>query len=165
MRLCLPVFFIWIPILLLSCGSDSPHTRNKSLDADQGQQNSKLNIKGTWRLLNGTLVEKGDTTVTIYGEQNSFIKILNDTHFAFLLHDLKKGQDSTNAFSAGGGTYSLVDHQYTEHLEYCSARNWEGHDFTFSLELKGDTLIQRGIERIESSGIERLNIEQYVRQN
>lgn len=120
-------------------------------------------MKGTWKLLSGTLIEKGDTTVTDYSKNVSFIKILNDTHFAFLLHDLNKGADSTKAFSAGGGTYSLADSTYTEHLEYCSDRNWEGHDFPFTITIQQDTLVQRGVEKIESAGIDRINIEKYVR--
>ena len=49
-----------------------------------------------------------------------------------------------------------------EHLEYCSAREWEGNDFTFTITIKDDTLIQSGIEKIESAGINRVNIEKYT---
>lgn len=86
-----------------------------------------------------------------------------DTHFAFLQHDLKKGEDSSAVFVAGGGRYSLTGTTYTEHLEYCSARNWEGNDFSFNISIKGDTLIQRGVEKIENLGVNRVNIEKYVR--
>jgi hypothetical protein len=132
-----------------------------------GKENSKLTeqlpISGTWKLITGTLIEKGKTTVTDYTTKVSFIKILNDTHFAFLQHDLDKGKDSSAVFVAGGGHYSLKDSLYTEHLEYCSARNWEGNDFSFTVSIKGDTLIQKGIEKIESEGVNRLNIERYIR--
>jgi len=124
---------------------------------------SRLPITGTWRLISGTTVEKNDTTVTYYKENLSFIKIINDTHFAFLTHDLKKGKDSTASFGSGGGKYSLVDNAYTEHLEYCSDRNWEGNDFLFTMSIVGDTLTQTGVEKVESAGINRLNIEKYVR--
>lgn len=120
-------------------------------------------IVGTWQLVKGTLIEKDDTVITDYRKSASFIKIINDTHFAFLHHDLNKGKDSVAVFVAGGGRYSLTDSSYTEHLEYCSAREWESNDFTFTVSVKDDTLIQRGIEKIESSGINRLNIEQYIR--
>ena len=66
-------------------------------------------------------------------------------------------------FVAGGGRYSVKGNRYTEHLEYCSARDWEGHDFTFNLTFKGDTLIQNGIEQVESAGVNRVNIEKYVK--
>jgi hypothetical protein len=119
-------------------------------------------VIGTWQLLTGTLIEKGDTTITDYTQSTSFIKIINETHFAFLQHDLNKGKDSA-VFVAGGGSYSLADSLYTEHLEYCSAREWEGNDFTFALSIKNDTLIQKGIEKIESAGVNRINIEKYIR--
>ena len=124
---------------------------------------SSLPISGTWKLLTGTLIEKGDTTVTDYTKKTSFIKIINDSHFAFLSHDLTKGKDSGAVFSSGGGNYSLKDSTYTEHLEYCSDRNWEGNDFSFTIEIKGDTLIQSGVEKIEKENVNRLNIEKYVR--
>ncbi|HKK41712.1 MAG TPA: hypothetical protein VJ963_04820, partial [Bacteroidales bacterium] len=97
-------------------------------------------IEGTWKLVSGTLIEKGDTTDTNYLKDVSFIKILNKSHFAFLQHDLHKGRDSDAVFVAGGGRYSLINNSYTEHLEYCSARGWEGNDFTFTISIKGDTL-------------------------
>lgn len=122
-----------------------------------------LPIIGTWKLISGTTIEKGDTTVTYYTKNLSFIKIINDTHFAFLQHDLSKGKDSSASFSAGGGSYSLKDSLYTEHLEYCSDRQWEGNDFKFTVTIKNDTLIQSGIEKVEDAGINRLNIERYVR--
>lgn len=121
-------------------------------------------ILGTWQLQTGTLIEKGDTTVTDYTEKQSFIKIISETHFAFLLHDLSGGKDSTSAvFAAGGGSYTLEDSTYIEHLEYCSDRAWEGHDFPFSIKINGDTLVQMGVEKLEKEGIERLNTERYIR--
>ncbi|MEO5892144.1 MAG: hypothetical protein ABIQ31_17995 [Ferruginibacter sp.] len=120
-------------------------------------------ITGTWQLLSGTLIEKGDTTVTDYTKDISFIKIINDNHFAFLNHDLKKGKDSAASFGAGGGSYTLKDSTYTEHLEYCNDRQWEGNDFTFTISINNDTLIQRGVEKVESAGVNRLNIEKYTR--
>lgn len=143
----MPVVF-----LLAGCAGKS------NLDSTQS-----LPIVGTWKLQTGTLIMATDTTVTDYTKGLSFIKIINPTHFAFLLHDVRGGKDSTRAFSSGGGTYSLVDHAYTEHLEYCSDRNWEGHDFSFSITISGDTLIQKGVEKIEAEGIDQINIEKYVR--
>ena len=135
---------------------------NAAPEGDEPQPSSPA-IVGTWKLLTGTLIEKGDTAVTDYTKNVSFIKIINDTHFAFIQHDLTKGKDSGAVFSSGAGTYSLKDSIYTERLEYCSAREWEGNDFTFTLNLTNDTLIQRGVEKIESAGVDRLNIEKYVR--
>ena len=122
-----------------------------------------LPLEGTWRLLTGTLIEKKDTVVTDYTKNTSFIKIINDSHFAFFQHDLNKGKDSAHVFSAGAGKYSLKDSTYTEHLEYCSDREWENNDFTFTVEIHNDTLVQRGVEKVDSLGVNRLNIEKYVR--
>src|SRR5437773_7777094 len=100
-----------------------------------------LPIKGTWQLISGTTIEKADTSITWYTKNLSFIKIINETHFAFLKHDLNKGKDSATAsFGSGGGSYSLKDSLYTEHLEYCDARAWEGNDFTFTVSIYNDTL-------------------------
>ena len=119
-----------------------------------------LPIQGSWKLLTGTLIEKGDTTITDYTKTLSFIKIINDSHFAFLQHDTRK--DSIN-FSAGGGRYELNGDKYTEHLEYCNAKEWEGHDFNFTITIDNDTLVQTGVEKIAEKAIERTNTEKYVR--
>ena len=143
-----------IVTILLSCVAKN--------DGDSTKQ-SLIPIAGTWKLITGTVIEKGDTVVTNYTKNISFIKIINDSHFAFLQHDLKKGKDSGAVFSSGGGSYSISDSFYTEHLEYCSARDWEGNDFKFTITIKNDTLTQSGIEKVESAGVNRINIEQYIR--
>ena len=76
---------------------------------------------------------------------------------------MNHGKDTSAVFTAGGGRYSLKDSLYSEQLEYCTARNWEGHDFNFTVKIKNDTLIQSGVEKIESENINRINIEKYVR--
>jgi len=143
------VYLVFIMLLLSCTGNNSKTARNS--------------IEGTWRLISGTLIEKGVSTVTDYTKNTSFIKIINDTHFAFLQHDLKKGADSSAVFVAGGGRYSISDSTYTEHLEYCNDRNWEGNDFKFTYSVKSDTLIITGIEKVESAGVNRVNIEKYIR--
>jgi hypothetical protein len=132
-------------------------------DEDSKDKSIQKRLIGTWKLITGTLIEKGDTTITDYTQNTSFIKIINDTHFAFLQHDLKKGKDSAAVFVAGGGRYSLKDSSYTEHLEYCSAREWEGNDFPFTITITNDTLVIRGVEKVESAGVNRINIEKYTR--
>jgi len=148
LKLIITVLFF---ICMTSC-NEKPESNLKTI--------SVVPIQGTWKLLTGTLIEKGDTTVTDYTKDKSFIKIINDSHFAFLSHTLRK---DTTDFSAGGGRYTLAGNNYTEHLEYCNAKEWEGHDFTFTVTISGDTLIQSGVEKIEAQGIDRLNIEKYIR--
>ena len=145
---------LFVIVTIISCGMKKDW---------QSSENAQIPIVGSWKLLSGTLIEKGDTVVTDYTQNRSFIKIINDTHFAFLHHDLNKPKDSTAVFVAGGGAYSLKDSIYTEHLEYCSSREWEGNDFSFVVEIKNDTLVQRGTEKVESAGVDRINIEKYVR--
>jgi len=148
--------FISISVALASCDS-SMH--------GPGTMSAKKPIEGTWKLLTGTLIEKGDTVVTDYTKGKSFIKIINHDHFAFLTHDLAKGKNADSMFVAGGGGYSFHDSSYTEHLEYCNDRQWEGNDFSFTVSINNDTLIQKGIEKIDSLGVNRLNIEKYIRLN
>ena|SRR5687768_18111135 len=148
------ISFLLISIIFLSCETEN----------EKPVSNPAITpLTGTWKLITATIIEKGDTIVTDYTRNISFVKIINDTHFAFVQHDLSKGKDSAAVFSAGAGTYSLKDSLYTENLEYCSAREWEGHDFSFTINISNDTLVQSGIEKIESAGVDRVNIEKYVR--
>ena len=66
-------------------------------------------------------------------------------------------------FHQVGEVIHLNDSEYTEHLEYCNDRQWEGNDFSFTITINNDTLIQQGIEKIDSIGVNRMNIEKYVR--
>lgn len=151
MKIFLSVVFL---IVLFSC-NDSKRTAPLS---------GGFPLTGTWKLLQGTVVKGKDTTITDYTRDKSFIKIINATHFSFLQHDLQGGKDSATAsFSAGGGRYTLQGNQYTETLEYCSARNWEGNNFHFTISIQNDTLIQTGVEKIADLGIEQINTEKYVR--
>jgi hypothetical protein len=150
---------ISIGVIFLITSLISCNTATQTNDSKQ----TSLPITGTWKLISGTLIEKGDTTVTDYTKNQSFIKIINNSHFAFLLHDLKNGKDSSAVFSSGGGSYSLKDSSYTEHLEYCSDRQWEGHDFQFTITIQNDTLTQKGVEKVDNLGVDRINIERYVR--
>jgi hypothetical protein len=143
-----------IVVTMLSCNTQVVNKENKT---------GVTSMQGTWKLLTGTLIEKGDTTVTDYTSGKEFIKIINDTHFAFLTHDLTKGKNADSSFVAGGGPYSLHDSSYTERLQYCSDRQWEGNDFSFTIRIHNDTLLQQGIEKIDSLGVNRINIEKYVR--
>ncbi|MCR4032358.1 MULTISPECIES: hypothetical protein [Flavobacterium] len=124
----------------------------------------KNQIEGTWRLISAETTEK-DSTFSTFNSKTKMIKIINDTHFAFLNHDLKNGKDSTAAlYFAGGGKYTLKDSIYTENLEYFNNRDWENSKFEFVVKVQNDTLIQKGVEKVEKLGVDRVIIEKYVRE-
>src|SRR5690349_5159986 len=114
--------FILGVVLLISCETKK-----------ENSSSPRIPIVGTWKLIKGIVIDKSDTVETDYTKNSSFIKVINDTHFTFLNHDLEKGKGTAPSFSSGGGNYSLRDSLYTEHLEYCSDRQWEGNDFTFTV--------------------------------
>ena len=119
-------------------------------------------IEGTWKLISGVSINnKGVSTFTDYTQNQSMIKIFNKTHFAFLKHFINTAKDSTNHFDAGGGSYTLVGNKYTEHLDYYSDKSWENRAFDFTVSFKGDTLIQRGIEKNDKE--ENEIIEKYLK--
>ena len=126
-------------------------------------KNSIIHLNGTWQLVSGTTITKGVTSFTDYSKNTRMIKIINGTHFAFLKHDLNAAKDSSNHFDAGGGSYTLVGNKYTEHLDYYADKNWENKAFNFTITVKGDTLIQRGFEKVEKENIDRIIIEKYLR--
>ena len=100
----LSIGIIIISTVLVSCWVKTQNEEQKQIS---------LPIDGTWQLISGTTIEKGDTTITYYTKNLSFIKIINKTHFAFLKHDLTKGKDTSAVFGSGGGSYSLKDSLYS----------------------------------------------------
>jgi hypothetical protein len=146
--------YIFLLFALISCETNQ----------NPGKPTISVNpLVGTWQLISGTTIQGKDTTVTDYTKNRKFIKIINASHFAFVGHDLNKGKDSLAFYTSGAGTYSLSDSIYTEHLQFCSDRVWEGNDFNFHIVIQNDSLTQTGIEKVEKIGVNRLNIERYVR--
>lgn len=122
-----------------------------------------LPLVGTWELVAATSTT-GDTVTSTFNPKVKMIKIINPTHFAFLSHDISGVTDSTAAaFTAGGGPYTLVDSVYTEHLDYFGTKEWEGGRFEFVVKISGDTLVQKGIEKVEKLGINHIITETYKR--
>lgn len=120
-------------------------------------------ITGTWKLVSATTITGKDTLVTFPVKDQEMIKIFNGSHFSFFKHDVKKGKTAAAAFDCGAGTYQLTGDNYTEHLTYCNYRDWENREFNFKVQLKNDSLIQRGIEKIDSLHINHEIIEIYTR--
>jgi hypothetical protein len=144
--------------LALACAGCTPAHPSES-------QAPKNNALGTWQLVAKTTYI-GDTVKHDKIEGTRTIKIINDTHFAFLTHEAPIPGDTTKVpavFVAGGGTYTLRDSLYTERLEYCNFRAWENHEFNFTLKVKGDSLIQSGEEKVEAANISQTIVEKYLR--
>jgi len=127
------------------------------------KKESSIQIQGTWRLVSSTIIDKGKSTFTDYTKGQAMIKIINDTHFAFLKHNLSPDKEGKYGFDAGGGKYTLTGGQYVESLDYYNDKNWEGKTFNFKVEIKNDTLIQTGIEKVEKAGVHRTITERYLR--
>lgn len=146
---------LFFPVLLITL--TSCNTKKELMEPN-------LPLEGTWELISDIRIENQDTTLTRADKNKRMIKIINQTHFAFLRHDLAQGKDSTTAeFVAGGGPYTLNGNTYIEQLEYCTARDWEKNTFQFTVEIHGDTLVQQGREKVEATGVDRIIIEQYKR--
>ncbi|GAB3560451.1 hypothetical protein [Spirosoma fluminis] len=134
-----------------------------SLLAGCNSKPANVPLNGTWELVSATTTEK-DSTFSTFDPSHKMIKIINDTHFAFLNHSLDRSKDSSaTAFTAGGGKYTLADSTYTENLEYFTDKNWENNTFKFTVNVVGDTLVQKGVEKVEKLGVDRIIIEKYKR--
>ena len=118
---------------------------------------------GTWHLVSSKSITKGDTVVTTPPSDQEMVKIFNGTDFAFFTHDKKMGKVAKPVFDSGSGTYTLLGNNYAEHLAYCNYRDWENRDFKFTVQFKHDTLVQRGIEKIDSLHVDHEIIETYVK--
>ena len=147
MKNIIPFFIAFV--LLVSCESK--------------KETTAIPLTGTWRLISAETTEK-DSTFSTFNPKTKMIKIINDTHFAFFNHDLNNGKDSTAVFFGGGGKYTLKDSIYTENLEFFNNRQWENGKFEFTVKIKNDTLTQKGIEKVEKLGIDRIITEKYVRE-
>lgn len=147
------IAFLLVTSVILSCNGK-----------ENEQAKSSAPLAGTWKLFSATNITKNDTVVTDFTKDQEMIKVINDSHFSFVRHDLKKGKDTANIiYGSGAGRYTLNGDQYTEYLDYCNDRNWEGHTFPFTVTISNDTLIQQGTEKIEAEGIDRMIIEKYIR--
>ena len=118
----------------------------------------ELNIIGSWKLMYADVLE--NDSLQIKDMRNTeFIKIINDSHFAFF----NMNETNSDAFMAGGGSYTLLGNKYTEKLDFFKNRDYRGEIFHFTVEMKGDTLIQHGLEEIKEANIKRYIVEKYLR--
>lgn len=97
-------------------------------------------IEGTWRLVSGTM-RTADTTMS-YSQADLFgMKMIADNQWAIFGQPLREGD--TLAYY-GGGTYTLDGNYYTETIKYNVLKSRIGRAFPFEVEVRNDTLIQKG---------------------
>ena len=117
-------------------------------------------IVGTWKMVYADMIENDSLKIKNL-EDTQFIKIINDTHFAFF-----NQQNSGHInFYGGGGIYELNGNNYEETLNFTSVEAIKNHTFPFKVYIKGDSLIQTGLEEIKAAGIHRTITEKYIRIN
>ncbi|CAM1353475.1 hypothetical protein [Tenacibaculum insulae] len=143
---------ILVIVLLISC--------NKTTDSvkEEKKATPKLALQGTWKLVYGEVKENDSVKVKDLSKAE-FIKIINNSHFAFFNQPKKNGE----GFYGGGGSYTLKGNNYQETLNYVSVDAVRGHVFPFTVKIVGDTLIQYGLEEVKEAGIHRDIIEKYIR--
>ncbi len=115
-------------------------------------------ITGSWKLFYNE-IKQGDSIQIKDLSAIDFIKIINNTHFSFI----NQPKDSLGKFYAGGGSYTFDGENYSETLNYIAYKAIRGHVFNFKIEIKGDTLIQYGKEKVKTANIDRDIIEKYLR--
>jgi len=122
------------------------------------KKTDKSQITGSWKLFYNEIIE-GDLIQIKDLSTIDFIKIINKTHFSFI----NQPKDSLGQFYAGGGSYTFDGENYSETLNYIAYKAIRGHVFNFKIEIKGDTLIQYGKEKVEAANMDRDIIEKYLR--
>ncbi len=113
---------------------------------------------GTWKMIYGQIIENDSLQVKDLSKSD-FIKVINESHFAFFNQE----NDGNENFYGGAGTYSLNGDDYVETLTFTAVNEIRNHEFPFKIKIKGDTLIQFGIEEIKDVGIRREIIEKYIK--
>jgi hypothetical protein len=147
----LSIYQIFIFILLISC------RENKTNDVTSGEADQNL-IEGSWKLVYAEIRENDSLQIKDLGN-TEFIKIINKSHFAFFNQELGTSEN----FMAGGGTYEFDGINYTETLDFFATPDYRNHIFKFKAEIKGDSLIQQGHEKIEKADLDRYILEKYIR--
>lgn len=142
------IIFVIFLITMVSC--------KKGVVLKVGDESNK--IIGTWKLVYGEIKENDSVKVKDLSN-TEFIKIINDSHFAFFNQKI----DDDEGFYGGAGTYVLKDSIYIEKLDFIGVKSIRGHEFSFIIEFSGDTLIQYGLEEVKEANIKRYIIEKYIK--
>ena len=117
-------------------------------------------VEGTWKLVYAEIVENDSIKLKDLSN-TTFIKIINKSHFAFF----NQNNSGSENFYSGAGSYVLKGNNYTETLNFTTVEAIKKHQFSFNVKVNGDTLIQSGLEKVESAGINRYIVEKYIKLN
>ncbi len=147
------ILLLMFMVLMFSCKDQAETPAAVDLN-----EKPDLAIDGTWKLVYGEIKERDSLQIKDLSKSD-FIKILNKDHFAFF----NQPKDGEEGFYGGAGTYELNGNAYTETLQYIEYEAIRGHKFAFNVEVKGDTLIQSGVEDVPEAGIKRHIVEKYIR--
>ena len=145
--------YLLIPVVFLA--ACKPAVNNTA-------ETTALPLSGTWKMISAVTITKDDSVHTYPVKGIEMIKIINNTHFSFFQHDAKGG-GAKPVYDSGAGTYTLNGDNYTENLQYCNYREWENRSFNFKISIRHDTLVQKGIEKIDSLKINHEIVETYVK--
>jgi hypothetical protein len=114
-------------------------------------------IEGTWEMVSAKW-STPDTTylfpVTDYDRQ---ILMISRTHHVWIRQDTSR----EGVYAFGGGKYTLGGDNYTELLEIFFNPKCIGKSVTFTMKVKGDTLIQSGIWPAKKFGIGEYDMDLY----
>jgi len=138
------VFFL---IIIIICSKRTPLITNNK-------------IEGTWEMVYAEIIENDSLKLKDLSN-TSFIKIINKSHFSFFNQE----NSGTKNYYSGAGSYILKDGNYTETLNFTTVEAIKKHQFSFKIVVKGDTLIQSGIEKVAAAGINRYILEKYIKLN
>lgn len=144
---------ILILLVLFSCSEE----KSTQVVAEKSTDNT---IEGSWKLVYADIKENDSIQIKDLSKTD-FIKIINGSHFAFFNQE----RGTSENFMGGAGTYTLAGSDYVESLDFINAPDYRGHKFPFKVEIKGDSLIQQGHEKIEAAGLDRYILEKYIRIN
>jgi len=105
---------------------------------------TKNKLEGTWRLVSGTS-KTADTTREYSQMHYRGIKMIYENHFALVGRYIRDGDTLDNY---GGGSYVIEGNNYTETVNYHKYGPWIGETIPFEVEVRNDTLIQKGPRKI-----------------
>lgn len=114
---------------------------NSSNDKKVKEEKKGSAIDGTWELVSSERNSKFSHPM----RSPSQLKMFNDGWFSFMMYN-----DSGNFYYAGAGPFELKDNMYKETFRYSSDTTYINWKDWQKWEMKGDTLIFYGFEKVEN---------------